>query len=77
MSPFGENRAVGTISKAHFLDLDEFEEEMFRGNLIATKDYVGKVTDFMGNSWKPDKGDLVFSNRKVHSAMLHLLERLA
>ena len=43
LNPFGENHAVGTICKEHFLDLDEFRREMFRDNLIATKNYVLSV----------------------------------
>ena len=40
LSPFGENHAVGIISQAHFLDLDEFSVEMLRDNLLASKRYI-------------------------------------
>ena len=40
LNPFGENHAVGIISRAHFLDLDEFNVEMLRDNLLASKRYI-------------------------------------
>ena len=43
LNPFGENHAVGIISQAHFLDLDEFGMEMLRDNLIASKNYILSV----------------------------------
>ena len=43
LNPFGENHAVGVISQAHFLDLDEFSPEMLRNNLFASKNYILSV----------------------------------
>ncbi|MHA1210795.1 MAG: hypothetical protein ACTSRF_16465 [Candidatus Freyarchaeota archaeon] len=40
LNPFGENHAVGTITHAHFLDLDEFETRMIRDNLTASREYA-------------------------------------
>jgi galactose-1-phosphate uridylyltransferase len=40
LHPFGENHAVGTLSKAHFLDLEEFEVYLLRDNLLASKEYI-------------------------------------
>ena len=33
----------------------------------------GQVTDFTGGEWKPERGDFIFSNGKVHSDILKLL----
>jgi len=43
LNPFGENHAVGILSKGHFLDLDEFNVDLLRDNLRATKDYILSV----------------------------------
>jgi UDPglucose--hexose-1-phosphate uridylyltransferase len=43
LNPFGENHAVGILSKGHFLDLDEFKVDLLRDNLRATKDYILSV----------------------------------
>ena len=40
LNPFAENQAVGVMSKDHFLDLDEFEEQMLEDNLIGSKNYI-------------------------------------
>jgi len=33
----------------------------------------GQVTDFTGKDWKPERGDFVFSNGKVHADILKLI----
>ena len=33
----------------------------------------GKVSDFRGNPWKPERGDYLFSNGRVHEPLLGLL----
>lgn len=43
LNPFGENHAVGIITHAHFLDLDEFETRMIRDNLTASREYALRV----------------------------------
>ncbi|PIU55938.1 MAG: hypothetical protein COS88_03540 [Chloroflexi bacterium CG07_land_8_20_14_0_80_51_10] len=43
--------------------------------VLLVQEAGGRVTDFRGDSWKPNKSDLVLSNGKVHSAMLNLLEQ--
>jgi len=43
LNPFGENHAVGIMSQAHFLDLDEFTSMMLADNLVASKDYILSV----------------------------------
>lgn len=35
----------------------------------------GRVTDFSGNPWKPERGDYLFSNGQVHTRLLELLLR--
>ena len=41
--------------------------------VLLVREAGGKVTNFEGDDWKPVKGDLLFSNGKVHSTILHLL----
>ena len=43
--------------------------------VLLVQEAGGKVTDFEGNQWKLERGDLLFSNGRVHSAMLDLLRR--
>ncbi len=33
----------------------------------------GRISDFQGNPWKPEQGDYVFSNGRVHDRILELL----
>ena len=41
--PFAEYHAVGTLSREHFLDLDEFTPEMLLDNLMASREYIAAV----------------------------------
>lgn len=41
--PFAEYHAVATLTREHFLDLDEFTPEMILDNLRASKDYIVAV----------------------------------
>jgi myo-inositol-1(or 4)-monophosphatase len=41
--------------------------------VLLVQEAGGEVTDFKGNPWKPERGDLLFSNGRVHTAMLNLL----
>ncbi|MBM4463418.1 MAG: inositol monophosphatase [Chloroflexi bacterium] len=43
------------------------------GVLLVTE-AGGQVSDFQGSGWKPEKSDLLFSNRLVHAAILDLLK---
>jgi myo-inositol-1(or 4)-monophosphatase len=43
--------------------------------VLLVREAGGEVTDFEGNPWKPETSDLVFSNGRVHSAVLDLLRR--
>lgn len=42
--------------------------------VLLVEEAGGMVTDFSGNPWKPETGDLVFSNGKVHSRLLELVD---
>jgi len=41
--------------------------------VLLVQEAGGKVSDFQGNSWKPQTSDLLFSNEKLHEKILHLL----
>jgi myo-inositol-1(or 4)-monophosphatase len=41
--------------------------------VLLVQEAGGKVSDFQGNPWKPQTGDLLFSNRKLHEKILNLL----
>jgi myo-inositol-1(or 4)-monophosphatase len=34
----------------------------------------GRISDFKGNPWKPERGDYLFSNGHVHTRLLALLQ---
>lgn len=40
------------------------------GAVVLVREAGGKVTDFRGNHWIPRKGDIIFSNRKIHDKIL-------
>ena len=41
--------------------------------VLLVREAGGRVTDFAGNAWKPEKSDLLFSNGLVHTLVLDLL----
>lgn len=41
--------------------------------VLLVQEAGGKVSDFQGNSWRPQTSDLLFSNKKLHDKMLGLL----
>jgi len=41
--------------------------------VLLVQEAGGEVTDFKGNPWKLETSDLLFSNGRVHTAMLNLL----
>ena len=41
--------------------------------ILLVQEAGGKVSDFQGNSWKPQTSDLLFSNEKLHEKILGLL----
>ncbi|MEM2600698.1 MAG: inositol monophosphatase family protein [Candidatus Hadarchaeales archaeon] len=45
-------------------------------SVLLVEEAGGKVTDFRGGRWRPERMDLLFSNGKLHSQLLGLLEGL-
>jgi len=41
--------------------------------VLLVQEAGGKVSDFHGNPWQPQTGDLLFSNKKFHERILSLL----
>ena len=41
--------------------------------VLLVQEAGGQVSDFLGNPWKPETADLVFSNGRVHEEILSLL----
>ena len=41
--------------------------------VLLVREAGGEVTDFEGNQWRQERSDLLFSNGRVHPAMLDLL----
>jgi len=41
--------------------------------VLLVQEASGKVSDFLGNPWKPQTSDLLFSNKKLHGKILSLL----
>jgi myo-inositol-1(or 4)-monophosphatase len=41
--------------------------------VLLVQEAGGKVSDFQGNPWKPQTGDLLFSNKRLHEKILSLL----
>jgi Galactose-1-phosphate uridylyltransferase len=74
LNPFGENHAIGIISRAHFLNLDEFSLEMFQDNLAASKDYILSVYQsdreavwpiWMWNYMPPSAGSIIHPHSQI------------
>lgn len=74
LNPFGENHAVGIISQAHFLDVDEFSLEMLRDNLLASKGYILLVYHrnkkavwpiYMWNYMPPSAGSILHPHSQI------------
>jgi len=78
LNPFGENHAVGIISQAHFLDLDEFGPRILEDNLIASKNYILSMNEkdrearwpiWVWNYMPPSAGSIIHPHTQI------LLER--
>jgi myo-inositol-1(or 4)-monophosphatase len=41
--------------------------------VLLVQEAGGKVSDFQGNPWKPQTGDLLFSNKELHDRILSLI----
>lgn len=42
--------------------------------VILVEEAGGKVTDFLGRPWKPERSNLVFSNKKLHKKALNVVK---
>jgi len=74
LNPFGENHAVGIMSRAHFLNLDEFSVEMLRDNLVAGKNYILSVYEndkeaiwpiYVWNYMPPSAGSIIHPHVQI------------
>lgn len=43
--------------------------------VILVEEAGGRVTDFQGNSWRPKRSDLIFSNGQAHQKLIDLTSR--
>jgi myo-inositol-1(or 4)-monophosphatase len=41
--------------------------------VLLVQEAGGKISDFQGNPWQPQTGDLLFSNKKLHEKILGLI----
>jgi galactose-1-phosphate uridylyltransferase len=74
LNPVGEHHAVGIISQAHFLDLDEFSVKMLRDNLAASKNYILSVYHsdkeaiwpiYIWNYMPPSAGSIIHPHSQI------------
>ena len=74
LNPVGENHAVGVMSRAHFLALDEFGAEMFQDNLTASRDYILSVYKsdvkaiwpiYIWNYMPPSAGSIIHPHSQI------------
>jgi galactose-1-phosphate uridylyltransferase len=74
LNPFGENHAIGVMSRAHFLDLDEFSTEILRDNLLASRDYILSVYQrdkdaiwpiYVWNYMPPSAGSIIHPHSQI------------
>jgi len=74
LNPFGECHAVGTMSKEHFLNLDEFSPQMIKDNLLAAKRYIlsthtqnkeARYPVYMWNYMPPSAGSIIHPHVQI------------
>jgi UDPglucose--hexose-1-phosphate uridylyltransferase len=74
LNPVGENNAVAVISRAHFLDLDEFSSLMLQDNLTACSNYIFSVHEkdeeavwpvWLWNYMPPSAGSIIHPHSQV------------
>ena len=74
LNPFGENHAIGIMSQAHFLDLDELTPRMLEDNLIASKNYILSVYEkdreavwpiWVWNYMPPSAGSIIHPHSQI------------
>jgi len=68
LNPFGENHAVGVISNAHFLDVEQFNPSLLSATIIASQRYIkaiyankpaDKYPVFVWNYLPPSAGSII------------------
>ena len=42
--------------------------------VLIVKEAGGKVSDFNGNEWKPERSNMIFSNKKLHSKLVEIVK---
>ena len=74
LNPVGENHAVGVISHAHFLDLNEFTVKMLQDNLLASNDYFLSLIEsdreliwpiYVWNYMPPSAGSIIHPHSQI------------
>ncbi len=74
LNPFGENHAVGIISRAHFLDLNEFSAKQLEDNLTASKNYILSIYEndkeaswpiYVWNYMPPSAGSIIHPHVQI------------
>ncbi len=63
--------AAGRVEAYYTTDIDPWD---VAAGVLLVEEAGGKVTDFKGNPWQPQRADLVFSNGLVHRALLEKLQ---
>ena len=63
--------AAASVEAYYTTDIDPWD---VAAGVLLVEEAGGKVTDFSGNPWQPQKADLVFSNGLVHQALLGKLK---
>jgi len=63
--------AAGRIEAYYTTDIEAWD---VAAGALLVEEAGGRVTDFEGNPWQPQKADLIFSNGKVHDALLKSLK---
>ena len=74
LSPFAENHAVGVITSQHFLDVDQFTDELLTDNLMASLDYVRTANSqyrqaiypaYIWNYMPPSAGSIIHQHVQI------------
>ncbi|MFW6449835.1 MAG: inositol monophosphatase family protein [Nanoarchaeota archaeon] len=63
--------ATGRADAYITLDIDPWD---VAATVLIAKESGGKATDFKGNPWKPEKTDLLITNKTLHSKLLSMLK---
>jgi myo-inositol-1(or 4)-monophosphatase len=63
--------AAGRVEAYYTTDIDPWD---VAAGVLLVEEAGGRVTDFKGNPWQPERSDLIFSNGRVHRALLEKLQ---